>query len=98
MDFHEPSKVWLHYGKYLCEESQLVDFELSNFPSNFHFYACAFTLSVGPLRGPYMDSLVHMLPHDVKRCNFANLGRCLNMLRLFDHLTGKSALLCTDYR
>lgn len=37
MGFHKPSKVWLHYGKYLCEESQLVDFELSNFPSNFHF-------------------------------------------------------------
>ena len=37
MGFHKPSKVWLNYGKYLCEESQLVDFELSNFPSNFHF-------------------------------------------------------------
>ena len=78
-----------------------VSWLISNFPifqATFTSNACAFTLSVGPLRGPYMDSLVHMLPHDVKRCHFANLGRCLNMLRLFDHLTGKSALLCTDYR
>ena len=47
-----------------------VSWLISNFPifqATFTSNACAFTLSVGPLRGPYMDSLVHMLPHDVKR-------------------------------
>jgi len=37
MGFHEPSKVWLHVGKYLSKENQRVDIELSKFPSNFHF-------------------------------------------------------------
>jgi hypothetical protein len=44
-----------------------VSWSISNFPifqATFTSNECAFTLSVGPLRG---DSLVHMLPHDVKR-------------------------------